>query len=368
MKAVTDNLRWSGLLALVGLLSGCLPTPPANPANLRLTSKSQTALNLAWDVSSGAYSYTLERKTATGSYAAIASPTVLTYADTGLTPNTSYTYRIRAINVGGVSSGTELAVSTDPVAIAPVAIAKIGVVELWESTQNQAIGRNAIALFYSLATPLTNAPTNQFGIPADECRFFAQLSTPKFVDLSPGGSDRVALQAGDSPTMATPSGVYATLERQLNPPPFLTDYYGSLIYAHGASPLGNLPASAQVTVPGITGGFPAFNTAMPTPPNDFVLSASSGLDAMTANSTLAWTGVASVGSLFYVEGQSVAHAGTTLYFRCALTDDGSFGFSAQQKSSLPDTYKITLARRVVNRAEVKGDSALLLSIGYLKNY
>lgn len=363
MKAITDNLRWSGLLALVGLLVGCLVTPPLDPANLRLTSKSQTVVNLAWDASSSANTYVLERKTALGSFTQIASATLFTYSDTGLTPNTTYMYRIRAVNGGGASSGRELTVSTDP-----VAVAKIGLVELWENTQNQAIGRNAIGLFYSLATPLTNAPTNQFGIPADECRFFAQLSTPKFVDLSPGGSDRVALQVGDSPTMATPSGVYATLERQLNPPPFLTDYYGSLIYAHGASPLGNLPASAQVTVPGITGGFPAFNTAMPTPPNDFVLSASSGLDAITANSTLAWTGVASVGSLFYVEGQRTAHAGTTLYFRCALTDDGNFGFSAQQKTSLPDTYKITLARRVVNRTEVRGDSALLLSIGYFKNY
>ena len=368
MKAITDHLRWSGFLALVGLLVGCLPTPPANPSNLRLTSKSQTALNLAWDASGGANSYTLERKTATGSYAAIASPTLLTYADTGLTPNTSYTYRIRAVNVGGASSGTDLTVSTDPIAIAPVAIAKIGLVEVWESNQNQAVGRNAIGLFYSLAAPLTSAPTNQFGIPADECRFFAQSTAPKFVDLSPGGSGRIALQAGDSPTLATPSSVYATLERQLNPPPFLTDYYGSLIYAHSASPLGILPASAQVRIAGIAGGFPAFTAAMPTPPNDFVLSASSGLDAITANSTLTWTGTASTGSLFYVEGQSVANAAASLYFRCALTDDGSFGFSNQQKTSLPDTYKITLARRVVNRAEVNGDSALLMSVGYLKSY
>ena len=363
MKTIPVHLRWSGLLVLVGLLAGCLPTPPVNPANLRLTSKSQTVVNLAWDASSSASSYTLERKTATGSYATIASPTVLTYADTGLTPNTSYTYRIRAVNVGGVSSGTDLTVSTDP-----VAIAKIGVVELWENNQNQAIGRNAIGLFYSLATPLPSAPTNQFGIPADECRLFTQSTVPKFVDLSPGGSDRVALQAGDSPTISTPSGVYATLERQLNPPPFLTDFYGNLIYAHGASPLGDLPASARVTIPGVTGGFPAFNAAMPTPPNDFVLSASSALDAITANSTLAWTGAASAGSLFYVEGQSVSHGGATLYFRCALTDDGNFGFTAGQKTSLPDTYKITLARRVVNRAEVIGDSALLMSIGYSKNY
>ena len=368
MKTITDHLRWSGLLALVGLLVGCQEIRPENPINLRLTSKSQTVLNLAWDASSGADMYKLERKTATGSYATIASPTVLTYTDTGLTPNTTYMYRIRAVNVGGVSTGTELAVSTDPVAIDPVAIAKIGLVELWESNQNQAIGRNAIGLFYSLTTPLSGAPINQFGIPADECRFFAQMSAPKFADLSPGGSDRVALQAGDSPTLATPSGVYATLERQLNPPPFLTDFYGNLIYAHGASPLGNLPASARVTIPGVTGGFPAFSAAMPTPPNDFVLSASSNLGAITANSTLAWTGAATTGSLFYVEGQSVASATAPLYFRCVLTDDGGFGFTAGQKTSLPDTYKITLARRVVNRAEVTGDSALLMSIGYSKSY
>ena len=363
MKTITDHLRWSGLLALVGVLVGCLPLAPEIPSNLRVTSKSQTVINLAWDASSGADNYMLERRTATGSYATIASPNVLTYADMGLTPNTSYTYRIRSLNVGGASSGTDLTVSTDP-----VAITEIGVVELWENNQNQAVGRNAIGLFYRLATPLSSVPTNQFGIPADECRFFAQPSAPKFVELSPGGADRVALQAGDSPTITTPSGVYATLERQLNPPPFLTDFYGNLIYAHGASPLGNLPASARVTIPGVAGGFPAFNTPMPTPPNDFVLSASSGLDTIKANSTLAWTGAATLGSLFYVEGQSVASVAAPLYFRCALTDDGNFGFSAGQKTSLPDTYRITLARRVVNRTEVTGDSALLISIGYLKSY
>ena len=97
MKTITDHLRWCGLLALVGLLVGCPERQPENPSNLRLTSKSQTVLNLAWDASLDADNYILERKTATGSFATIASPTVLTYADTGLTPNTSYIYRIREI-------------------------------------------------------------------------------------------------------------------------------------------------------------------------------------------------------------------------------------------------------------------------------
>jgi hypothetical protein len=363
MKTKTNHLYLIALIALISLLVGCPVNPPANPSNLRLTSKSQTSLNLEWDASGGALSYTLERKTAAASFAPIAAPSLLTYSDTGLTPGTTYTYRIRAVNSAGISGGTELTASTDA-----ILINNIGIVDLWENNQNQLVGRNAIGVFYSLNAPLTVAATNQFGIPLEECRFFAQPNAPKFVDLSPGGLQRTALEAGNSPTISTTGATYATLERQLNPPPFLSDFYGNLIYAHSSSPLASLPTSAKVTIPGVAGGFPIFNADMPALPNDFTLSASSGLGAITQNSTLTWTGAASAGSLFYLEGQSVTGASAQLYFRCALTDDGSFGFSAQQKLSLPDTYKITLARRVINRTELKGDSALVMSAGYLKNY
>ncbi len=363
MKTKTSYLYLTALIALVGLLVGCPVLPPANPSNLHLTSKSQTSLNLEWDASVGAVSYTLERKTATSSFAPLAAPSLLTYADTGLTPSTSYTYRIRAVNSGGASGGTELTVSTDT-----ILINKIGVVELWEDIQNQLTIRSAIGLFYSLNTPMAGAPINQFGIRPEECRFFAQPNSPKFADLSPGGLQRVALEAGDSPTIVTPSATYATLERQLNPPPFLSDFYGNVIYAHSASPLGSLPTSTKATIPGVAGGFPGFNADMPAVPNDFTLSASSGLGAINQNTTLTWTGAASAGSLFYLEGQSITGASVQLYFRCAMTDDGSFGFSAQQKLSLPDTYKITLARRVINRTELKGDSALVMSVGYSEFY
>ncbi len=362
MKTKPSHLHLTALVAAMGLLVGCPVNPPANPSNLRLTGKSQISLNLEWNASVGAISYTLERKTAVTAFAPLAAPSLLTYSDTGLTPGTSYTYRVRAVNSGGVSSGTELTVSTDA-----TAINNIGIVDLWENNQNQTVGRNAVAVFYTLNTPLNGAPINQFGIPLEECRFFAQPNAPKFVDLSPGGSQRVALEAGNSPTIATTGATFATLERQVNPPPFLSDFYGNVIYAHSASPLGNLPTSAKVTIPGVAGGFPGFNADMPTVPNDFTLSASSGLGAITQNSTLTWTGAASAGSLFYLEGQSVG-ATAQLYFRCALTDDGSFEFSAQQKLLLPDTYKITLARRIINRVELKGDSALVMSAGYLKNY
>jgi Fibronectin type III domain len=363
MKTKTNHLYLIALIAVMDLLVGCPVNPPANPSNLRLTSKSQTSLNLEWDASGGALSYTLERKTATSAFVPLAAPSLLTYADTGLTPSTSYTYRIRAVNSGGASGGTELTASTDA-----VLINNIGIVDLWENNQNQTVGRNAIGVFYSLNTPLSAAPINQFGIPLEECRFFAQPNAPKFVDLSPGGLQRTPLEAGNSPNIATTTATYATLERQLNPPPFLSDFYGNLIYAHSASPLGSLPTSAKVTIPGVSGGFPVVSADLPEIPNDFTLSASSGLGAITQNSTLTWTGTASAGSLFYLEGQSIAGASAQLYFRCAMTDDGSFGFTAQQKLSLPDTYKITLARRVINRTEVNGDSALVMSAGYLKNY
>lgn len=117
-------------LALLGLLSACTrgsssppgpvnPGPsgaPANPAAFNAAAASPTSVNLSWSAVEGATRYTLERKTGGGAYAAVggSSLTVTSYTDAGLAPNTAYTYRLKAVNAEGSSSGLEREVTTPP--------------------------------------------------------------------------------------------------------------------------------------------------------------------------------------------------------------------------------------------------------------
>ncbi len=81
-------------------------TVPAAPASLTATAISSTQINLAWPDVSGETGFKIERKTGSGgTYAQIATvgSNVTSYGDTGLTPSTTYFYRVRATNAIGDS-------------------------------------------------------------------------------------------------------------------------------------------------------------------------------------------------------------------------------------------------------------------------
>src|SRR5262249_19153010 len=86
------------------------PTPsvPAKPTNLSATVVSSSEIDLTWkDNSSNEDGFKIERCTGgtCNNFAEIAQvgANVTTYADTGLSPNTQYAYRVRAFNVIGNS-------------------------------------------------------------------------------------------------------------------------------------------------------------------------------------------------------------------------------------------------------------------------
>jgi hypothetical protein len=86
-----------------------LPTPPAAPTGLVATAVSRTQINLTWvDQANNENGFKIERKDGGGSFAEIATvgANVTTYADTGLTRNTRYTYRVRAYNSAGNSASS----------------------------------------------------------------------------------------------------------------------------------------------------------------------------------------------------------------------------------------------------------------------
>ena len=100
------------------LIYGCSPnsnsntnttpsTTPVAPSNLAGVVVSTTQINLSWiDNSSDETSFKIERKTGTATYAVVGTvnANIVAYNDLGLTPNTSYTYRVCSYNSVGNSA------------------------------------------------------------------------------------------------------------------------------------------------------------------------------------------------------------------------------------------------------------------------
>jgi hypothetical protein len=85
-------------------------SPPTNPSNLMATAAGTGGINLTWTASSdnvGVTNYLVERCQGAGctALAQVATSTATTFADAGLLPGTSYSYRTRATDAAGNLSG-----------------------------------------------------------------------------------------------------------------------------------------------------------------------------------------------------------------------------------------------------------------------
>lgn len=88
-------------------------TTQVDLVNLQATVTSSVAANLSWSSVPGATGYTVERKLGMGSYSTLSSPPGTSYADSGLTPNTQYTYRVTALQPAS-SVADEASITTLP--------------------------------------------------------------------------------------------------------------------------------------------------------------------------------------------------------------------------------------------------------------
>jgi hypothetical protein len=98
--------------------AGGVPVP-ATPTNLQANAESAAQINLKWNDVAGEQGYKIERKpSASSTWAQIASiaADMTWYADTnsGLTPGTTYNYRVRAFTTGGNSGYSNTATATTP--------------------------------------------------------------------------------------------------------------------------------------------------------------------------------------------------------------------------------------------------------------
>lgn len=91
--------------------------PPLGPASLTAVTISTTSIRVSWsDASLTATRFEVDRRLDGGDFTRIATPGggSTTYTDGGLSPNTSYTYRVRACNDGGCSPFSDEATATTP--------------------------------------------------------------------------------------------------------------------------------------------------------------------------------------------------------------------------------------------------------------
>jgi dihydrofolate reductase/chitodextrinase len=162
-------------------------TPPTAPANLTATAVSGSQVNLTWTASTdnvGVTGYLLERCTGAScsTFAQIATPTVTSYSDTGLSSATSYSYRVRATDAASNLSGysnVASATTTAPDTQAPTAPSNLTAT---------AISGNQINLAWT-------ASTDNVGVTGyllerctgASCSTFAQIATPAATSYSDTG-------------------------------------------------------------------------------------------------------------------------------------------------------------------------------------
>ena len=112
---------YGGDVYSVNVSSGDVPTTPQPPTNLSATSTSSSQIDLSWDAptdngGSSITGYEIERSSDAGStWSTIVQNTAsqsTTYFDSGLSPNTSFSYRVSAINSVGTSSPSNIASAT----------------------------------------------------------------------------------------------------------------------------------------------------------------------------------------------------------------------------------------------------------------
>jgi hypothetical protein len=112
--------------------------PPAAPSNLAATASSSSQIDLTWnDNSENEDGFKVERKTDTGGFTEIgmAGANITSFSDTGLNPETTYTYQLRAYNEYGDSvysnetSATTLPIGGEP----PAAPSYLSALMVWRS-------------------------------------------------------------------------------------------------------------------------------------------------------------------------------------------------------------------------------------------
>ena len=108
-----------------GLVASATATPmstvPGVPQNLRATTAGPTSIQLNWDASAGAASYSIQRRMNGGAWVDLSGVSGTSHTDSGLTPSTAYDYQILATNTAGSSAWSAVVTQSTADPTAPAA-------------------------------------------------------------------------------------------------------------------------------------------------------------------------------------------------------------------------------------------------------
>jgi FtsP/CotA-like multicopper oxidase with cupredoxin domain len=155
---VDENMVFSALDEIDG--SNTTP-PPAAPSELSATTVSTSGIDLAWlDNAGDETGFVIERSDSGGSYAQIAAAgeDTIAYSDAGLASNTTYSYRVAAVNGGGPSGYSNTASATTQAAGAGtyIKVGNITVSTVGVGKGNKS-GRATIAVVDDAGNPVAGA-------------------------------------------------------------------------------------------------------------------------------------------------------------------------------------------------------------------
>ncbi len=218
-----DTASTAGPFSTAATTSTQAAPPPTAPTNLTPTVISSTRINLTWTASSSSIdvaNYVVERcaGVSCSNFAQVATPGGTTFNDSGLTPNTSYSYEVQAVdtasNAGAFSTVATATTQPAPPPTAPGSLAAVPA-SLTQINLAWTASTSTIGVANYVVQRCTGA----------NCTAFAQIATPtgtSYSDntLSPGTSYSYQVEAIDSAGTASPfSAIATTSTGVVNGPP-----------------------------------------------------------------------------------------------------------------------------------------------------
>jgi len=135
------------------------PIIPNTPTGLVATATGTTTVSIAWSAAANATSYILERATRIGQWVQIAQVPGTSHGDSGLSPNTTFLYRVRAANGTALSTYSNLDLATtivftdDPLIVRVTRLKAVHITQLRTAVNAVRIAAGLSGLNYTDPSP-----------------------------------------------------------------------------------------------------------------------------------------------------------------------------------------------------------------------